>query len=234
MGILYIVATPLGNLKDITFRAVEILKEADLIVCEDTRQTIKLLNHYKIAKPLVSYFQHSKLSKIEYLFEQLALGKNLALVTDAGTPGISDPGNKLIEELLKLFPSTGSGNKISSLKIIPIPGPCAAIAALSTCGFMTDKFIFMGFPPHKKGRETFFKKMAVAEETVVFYESSHRIQKAMEQIKNLMPEAKIMVGRELTKMFETIYRGSAEEILKTLNSDKNNLRGEFVVVVNKI
>jgi len=227
MGILYIVATPLGNLKDITFRAVETLKGADLVVCEDTRQTIKLLNHYQIAKPLVSYFQHSKLSKIEYLFEQLALGKNLALVTDAGTPGISDPGNKLIEQLLIL-----ANDKL--LKIISIPGPCAAIAALSVSGFMTDKFIFMGFPPHKKGRETFFKKIAAAEETVVFYESSHRIQKAMEQIKNLMPEAKIMVGRELTKMFETTYRGSAEEILKTLNSDKNNLKGEFVVVVNKI
>lgn len=227
MGILYIIATPIGNLEDITLRALRILKEADLVVCEDTRQTVKLLNHYNLAKPLVSYFQHSRLSKIEYLFEQLASGKNLALVTDAGTPGISDPGNKLIEQLVAL-----AGDK--SLKIVPVPGPCAAIAALSVSGFMADKFVFMGFPPHKKGRETFFKKMAAAEETVVFYESSHRILKAMEQIKSLMPEAKIMVGREVTKMFETIYRGSAAEILKILNSDKNNLKGEFVVVINKL
>jgi len=227
MGILYIIATPLGNLKDITFRAIETLKEVDLVACEDTRQTIKLLNHYGISKPLTSYFQHSKLSKIEYLAEQLKLGKKIALVTDAGTPGISDPGNKLIEQLIIL--TAGE----SSLKIIPIPGPCAAIVALSICGFPTDKFIFMGFPPHKKGRETYFKEVAAAEETVVFYESTHRILKTLEQIKNLMPEAKLMIGRELTKMFETIYRGTAQEILDILNSDKNNQKGEFVVIVRK-
>lgn len=226
MGTLYIIATPLGNLKDITFRAIEALKEVDLVACEDTRQTVKLLNHYQIAKPLVSYFQHSKLSKIEYLAEQLAQGKNLALVTDAGTPGISDPGNKLIEELIRLT----SGQ----IKIVPIPGPCAAIAALSVSGFPTDKFVFMGFPPHKKGRDKYFKEIAQAEHTVVFYESTHRILKALEQLKTLMPERQIMVARELTKMFETIYRGSAEEILGILNGDKNNLKGEFVVVINKI
>jgi len=227
MGILYIIATPLGNLKDITFRAVEILKEVDLVACEDTRQTIKLLNHYGISKPLTSYFQHSKLSKIEYLAEQLKSGKNLALVTDAGTPGISDPGNKLVEQLIILIAGE------SSLKIIPIPGPCAAITALSVCGFPTDKFIFMGFPPHKKGRETYFKEVAAAEETVVFYESTHRILKTLEQIKNLMPEARLMIGRELTKMFETLYRGTAQEILDILNSDKNNQKGEFVVVIHR-
>ena len=251
MGILYIVATPLGNLGDITLRALETLKLVDLVVCEDTRQSVKLLNHYNIAKPLVSYFQHSKLSKIEYIAEQLADGKNIALVTDAGTPGISDPGNQLIEELIKLFPerseaeskdkhnaakfypSTGSGNKISPIKIVPIPGPCAAIAALSVCGFPTDKFVFMGFPPHKKGRETYFKKVAATDETIVLYESTHRILKAMEQLKILMPERPIMVAREITKMFESIYRGTAAEILEILNSDKNNLRGEFVIVVKK-
>ncbi|MBU2264856.1 rRNA small subunit methyltransferase 1, partial [Patescibacteria group bacterium] len=232
MGILYIVATPLGNLKDITERALETLRSVDLVVCEDTRQTIKLLNHYQIKKPLMSYFQHSKLSKIEYIARQLAEGKNLALVTDAGTPGISDPGNKLIEQLLlfergavgaesrtnnldfstcaspeALARRASSRNKLS-IKIVPIPGPCAAIAALSISGFPTDRFNFMGFPPHKKGRETYFKKVATADETVVFYESTHRILKTMEQLKILLPERQIMIGRELTKMFESVYRGT--------------------------
>lgn len=225
MGTLYIIATPLGNLGDITWRALETLKNVDLVACEDTRQTVKLLNHYQIARPLVSYFQHSKLSKIEYLADQLKLGKNIALVTDAGTPGISDPGGKLIEETLSLCPG---------LKIIPIPGPCAVIAALSISGFPTDKFIFMGFPPHKKGRDKYFKEIAGAEHTVVFYESTHRILKALEQLKILLPERQIMVARELTKMFETTYRGTAEEILKILESDKNNQKGEFVIVINKL
>jgi len=227
MGILYIIATPLGNLGDITLRALEILKSVDLVVCEDTRQSVKLLNHYSIARPLVSYFQHSKLSKIEYIAEQLARGKNIALVTDAGTPGISDPGGMLVSRLT----SEWAGEK--EIKIVPIPGPCAAIAALSICGFPTDKFNFMGFPPHKKGRETYFKKVAEADETVVFYESTHRILKAIEQLKLLMPERQIVVAREITKMFESIYRGTAEKILSILNGDKNNLKGEFVIVVKK-
>ena len=266
MGTLYIISTPLGNLGDITLRALEILKLVDLVACEDTRQTIKLLNHYQIAKPLVSYFQHSKLSKIEYLAEQLAGGKNIALVTDAGTPGISDPGGKLIEGLLRLLPSdegrlgwavqalrafrlergdekktnttlSQSTSQLSgrgeSMKIVPIPGPCAAIAALSVCGFPADRFVFMGFPPHKKGRETYFKKIAAAEETVVFYESTHRILKRLGQLAGVAPGRQIMVAREITKMFESIYRGTAEEILEILKSDKNNQKGEFVIVINK-
>lgn len=267
MGILYIVATPIGNLKDITARALEILKEVDLVVCEDTRQTVKLLNHYQIQKPLVSYFQHSKLSKVEYIVEQLAQGKKIALVTDAGTPGISDPGGKLIAWILQkyLLPSDeeragwgvdeesstssspayadasaggqsplqlrGRGN---ALRIIPIPGPNAAITALSVSGFPADKFIFLGFPPHKKGREKYFKEIAAAKYTVVFYESSHRILKTLKQLietRNLT-DKKIVVCRELTKMFESIYRGSAEEIIKILESDKNNLRGEFVIIIH--
>ncbi len=225
MGILYIIATPLGNLKDLSFRALESLKEVDLIACEDTRQTSKLLAHYEISKPLVSYFQHSKFSKIEWIFENLKEGKKVALVTDAGTPGISDPGGKLIEELLRL-----SGGR---LKIVPIPGPCAAIAALSISGFPTDKFLFLGFPPHKKGRETYFKEISQAEQTIVFYESAHRIIKALEKIKELMPEREVVVCRELTKMFESVYRGRAEEILNILNSDANNQKGEFVIVIKK-
>jgi len=228
MGILYIIATPIGNLGDITLRALEVLKSVDLVVCEDTRQTVKLLNHYQIKKPLVSYFQHSKLSKIEYIAEKLREGKNVALVTDAGTPGISDPGGILVSKLTSEYV-----NK-EEIKVVPIPGPCAAIAALSVSGFPTDKFVFMGFPPHKKGREKYFKEVASAEHTVVFYESTHRILKALEQIKSLIPERQIMVAREITKMFESIYRGTAGEVLEILNSDKDNFKGEFVVVINKI
>ena len=279
MATLYIIATPIGNLGDITFRALEILKGVDLVACEDTRQTLKLLNHYQISKPLVSYFQHSKLSKIEYIAGQLAEGKNIALVTDAGTPGISDPGGKLVRELSSLFPersiaeskgggsanfypSTSSGNKNLPLKIVPIPGPNAAIAALSVSGFPTDKFIFMGFPPHKKGRNKFFEEVARAEYVVVFYESTHRILKAMEQLSSSLrgaerrsnpadgskdsglprvsdarddkkSERQVVVCRELTKMFESVYRGTAEEILGRLNEDKNNQKGEFVVIIEK-
>lgn len=227
MGILYIVATPIGNLKDITLRAIETLKEVDLILCEDTRQTVKLLNHYSISKPLVSYFQHSKISKIDYIVDQLKKGKELALVTDSGTPGISDPGGKLVEIITTQLPSC---------QIIPIPGPSALIAALSISGFPTDKFIFMGFPPAKKGRQKFFKKVIEAEYTVVFYESPHRILKTLEQLKNTFhvpcSMLHVVVCRELTKKFETIYRGNVEEIITRLN-EKNQLKGEFVVMINK-
>ncbi|MDD2753203.1 MAG: 16S rRNA (cytidine(1402)-2'-O)-methyltransferase [Candidatus Portnoybacteria bacterium] len=225
MGTLYIIATPIGNLKDITLRALEVLKSVDLVACEDTRQTLKLLNHYQISKPLVSYFQHSKLSKIEYIAGQLAEGKNVALVTDAGTPGISDPGGKIIEHI------TNNMKQDAGIRIVPIPGPSAVMAALSISGFPTDKFIFMGFPPHKKGRNKFFEEVARAGYVVVFYESTHRILKAMEQLKGLAPERQIVAARELTKMFESVYRGTAGEILDKLNEDKNNLKGEFVIIV---
>jgi len=225
MSTFYVVSTPIGNLEDITFRALRILKEVDLIVCEDTRQTLKLLNHYNIKKPLVSYFQHSKLSKIDYIVGRLYQGKNLALVTDAGTPGISDPGGILVQNL--------TSGQVGKVKIVPIPGPNAAVAALSVSGFPADKFIFLGFPPHKKGRQKFFDEVTKAKYTVVFYESTHRILKTLNQLKEILRERKIVVCRELTKQFESIYRGSAEEILKILESDKNNLKGEFVVIVSK-
>ncbi len=227
-GILYIVATPIGNLKDTTLRAIETLKEVDLILCEDTRQTIKLLSHYEISKPLVSYFQHSKISKIDYIIEQLEKGKKMALVTDAGTPGISDPGGKLVEIIKTQLPSC---------EIIPIPGASALITALSISGFPADKFVFMGFPPHKKGREKFFRKIAEAEYPVVLYESVHRILKTLSELNRVLHASRFMshivVCRELTKKFETIYRGNPDEIINTLQSDKNNLKGEFVVVLWK-
>ncbi|MEK7657917.1 MAG: 16S rRNA (cytidine(1402)-2'-O)-methyltransferase [Patescibacteria group bacterium] len=221
MGILYVAATPLGNLKDITLRALETLKEADFIICEDTRQTIKLLNHYGISKPLIGYFQHSKFSKIEQILDLLKQGKTLVLVTDAGTPGISDPGGKLIETIISQLPE---------VSIIPIPGPSAVIAALSVSGFPADKFIFFGFPPHKKGRNKFFQKIVDAEYTAVFYESPHRILKTLRE---LQPTDKIVVCRELTKKFETIYRGDIEIILKLLTQDKNQQKGEFVIIIDK-
>lgn len=224
MGILYIIATPIGNLKDITIRALEILREADLIVCEDTRQTQKLLGHYEINKPLVSYFQHSKLSKAEYIFEQLAQGKKAALVTDAGTPGISDPAGKLIELV---------ANRLPLITITPIPGPNAAIAALSIAGFPADRFIFMGFPPHKKGRRKFFQEIAEAKQTVAFYESPHRLLKTLGQM-TAMPSLaarEIVICRELTKYFESIWRGPAAEALAFFQAARNRTKGEFVMVV---
>lgn len=225
MGILYIVATPIGNLKDITLRVLETLKEVDLILCEDTRQTIKLLSHYKISKPLVSYFQHSKISRIDYILNQLKQGKKLALVTDAGTPGISDPGNKLIEIIVKELPL---------VSIIPLPGASALTTALSISGFPADKFIFMGFPPAKKGREKFFKKITEAEYTVIFYESPHRILRTLKQLEGFLPNAEIVVCRELTKKFETIYRGTIQEIINQLSKDKNQSKGEFVIVIRDL
>jgi 16S rRNA (cytidine1402-2'-O)-methyltransferase len=235
---------------------LEILKEADIILCEDTRHTAKLLNYYGISKPLASYFQHSKLAKMEYIIEQLQRGKNLALVTDAGTPGISDPGGKLVELILKSsLPSdegrVGRGeDKINcnntspqsppqlrrgGAKIVPIPGACAVITALSVSGFPTDKFIFMGFPPHKKGREKFFKEVAEAKYTTAFYESVHRILKTLNQLIKTpnLTDRQIVVCRELTKMYESVYRGTAKEILDMLEKNKSRVKGEFVVVVNK-
>lgn len=222
---LYVVATPIGNLEDITLRTINILRSADFILAEDTRVTKVLLDKYDIQTRMINYHQHSGFQKIEYIIELLKEGKNLALVTDAGTPGINDPGNYLVMKALEALPD---------LKIVPIPGPNAAIAALSVSGFPTDKFAYLGFPPHKKGRQTFFKKIAEIEETVVFYESKYRIMKALEELKEFsdIGDRKMMVARELTKQFETIYRGTADEIMLKLNSNKDNLLGEFVVVIS--
>ena len=215
---LYIVATPIGNLSDISPRAVSVLSNVDLILAEDTRVTRTLLDHYNIKKDLLNYHQHSGQSVIEKIIRQLEAGKNIALVSDAGTPGINDPGNYLISQLLGAVPD---------LKVVPIPGPNAAIAALSICGFSTDRFVYLGFPPHKKGRQTFFKNIGDIKETVVLYESKHRILKALDQLAPL--NRPLVVCRELTKQFETTYRGSAEEILMKLKSSEP--LGEFVVVV---
>ena len=227
MPTLYIVATPIGNLEDITLRALRTLKEVNFIICEDTRVTSKLLARYEIQKPLVSYFQHSKLSRIDEIIARLVRGENAALVTDAGTPGISDPGGVLVNQIFK------SSNL--QINIVPIPGPCAAIAALSISGLPTDTFIFMGFPPHKKRRQTFWKKLAACEETVVFYESPYRIIKSLTELTNQLinqsPKCAIVVCRELTKMFESVYRGTIDNILELVQKDP--IKGEYAVVVGR-
>ncbi|MFH1537208.1 MAG: 16S rRNA (cytidine(1402)-2'-O)-methyltransferase [Patescibacteria group bacterium] len=218
MNKLYIVATPIGNLEDITFRAIRILKEVDLIACEDTRQTVKLLNKYEIKNKLVSYHQHSKVQKIDYLITQLTAGNSIALVSDAGTPGISDPGSKLISEAIN-----------NNIEVIPIPGPSALITALSGAGVDTSKFVYYGFMPHKKGRETLFKQIKKEEQTVVFYESCHRIIKTLESLKDCGKQ--IVIARELTKIYEEFLRGTALELIKILEKDKNKLKGEMVVII---
>ena len=214
---LYIIATPIGNLEDLSFRALRILKEVDLILCEDTRVTKKLLSRYEIFKPTISYHQHSNLTKNKYILEQLKQEKEIALVSDAGTPTISDPGAKLIEYLIKELPD---------LKIIPIPGPSALITALSISGFSADKFIFLGFPPIKKKRNKFFKELKDLKQVSVFYESPHRILKTLNELIDL--DRQIVVCRELTKKFETVYRGNINEIIEQVK-----VKGEFVIVINK-
>lgn len=251
-GKLYIVATPIGNLGDITLRALETLKAVDFILCEDTRVTKKLLDHYEINKSTISYHQHSPESKSREIIKLLSEGKNLALVTDAGTPGISDPGGILVSVIARSERSEGRGNpKVRSAKyvgsknegittvapsglprndnITPIPGACAAITALSISGFPTDKFTFLGFPPHKNKRQKFFKEAMAIENTVVFYESGHRIKKCLTELQGLLDSKRqLVVCRELTKKFETIYRGNIEEIINNMTDE----RGEFVVVIN--
>jgi len=224
---LYIVATPIGNLADITLRAVNTLSNADVILAEDTRVTRVtrvLLEHLNIRKELMVYHQHSGPKEIQKIIGILRAGRTVALVSDAGTPGVNDPGNYLLQEILRALPE---------VHIVPIPGPNAAVAALSVSGFPSDRFVFMGFPPHKKGRMTFFKDIGETEGTVVFYESKHRIAKALEQLRTVAAagDRPLMVARELTKQFETFYRGTAEHIAMELQKNKNNLLGEFVVVV---
>ncbi|HBK33667.1 TPA: 16S rRNA (cytidine(1402)-2'-O)-methyltransferase [Candidatus Uhrbacteria bacterium] len=220
-GRLYIVATPLGNLQDVSERAKTTLARAEKILCEDTRVTAHLLHAFDIHVPMVSYHQHSSMLREKEIVDWLRDGQTLALVTDAGTPGISDPGGKLIHTILQVVGS--------DVEIIPIPGPCAAITALSVSGFPTDHFLFLGFPPQKNGRKKYFEQIRVHSETVVCYESTHRVVKTLEQLKEILGDRSIMVARELTKMYETLYRGTAAHILEQLKHTSN--KGEFVIVI---
>lgn len=230
MPTLYIVATPIGNLEDITLRAIRVLKEVDLILCEDTRVTGKLLQKYGIKTPTVSYHSHSKLSKVEKIFSLFLEGKNLALVSDAGTPAISDPGVLLISQIREQA-SNVKGQQLN-VSIVPIPGPSAVIAALSVSGFPSSDFLFLGFLPHKKGRETLFKEIAESKRTVVFYESPHRIMKTLVSLDKALGKREIAIARELTKIHEEIVSGTPGELLVYLNNNKEKIRGEFVVMVS--
>ncbi|MFH1424017.1 MAG: 16S rRNA (cytidine(1402)-2'-O)-methyltransferase [Candidatus Nealsonbacteria bacterium] len=221
MGILYIVGTPIGNLKDISLRAIETLREVDLILCEDTRVTKILLDRYEIKTPTLSYHQHSQLKKTEEIIQFLKCGKKLALVSDAGTPGIADPGGKLVESVIKALGDT--------VKIVSVPGTNALIAAASISGFSVDRFVFLGFPPVKKKRKKFFEEAVSSKYPVVFFESKYRILKTLKELALLNSRLPLVVCRELTKKFETVYRGTVEDVLKQLEADK--ILGEFAVIV---
>ncbi len=223
MSKFYVVATPIGNMGDITLRAIETLKSVDLILCEDTRETKKILDKYGISKPTMSYHAQSKLSKADKIFELLEEGKNLALVSDAGTPGISDPGAMLISQI--------KTNLRDSVDVIPIPGPTALITALSASGLPIHEFTFLGFLPHKKGRETLFKEIASSKRTIVFYESPHRILKTLESLVKFCPDKKACIARELTKIYEEFKTGTPIEILEYYTKNQDKQRGEFTVIV---
>ena len=225
MSKFYVVATPIGNMRDMTFRAVETLKNVDLILCEDTRMTQKLLNKYEIKKPTMSYHAQSKLAKTDKIFEFLKEGKDLALVSDAGTPTISDPGAMLIAKIKEELQD--------EVQVIPIPGASAVIAALSAAGFPTHEFTFLGFLPHKKGRETLFKEITGSDRTMVFYESPHRILKTLESLNKFCPEKKVCIARELTKIYEEFKTGLPAELLEYLTKNPSKVRGEFTVLVSR-
>jgi 16S rRNA (cytidine1402-2'-O)-methyltransferase len=212
---LYIVATPIGNLSDVSQRSLDILKEVDIVLCEDTRVTSRLLNRYEIKKQMSSLHQHSTDEKIQKVLEEY---ENIAYVSDAGTPGISDPGNKLVQRAVEM-----------GIDVSPIPGPSAVISSLSVSGFPTDKFLFLGFMP-KRGKNKVFEIIKSSEYTVAFYESPHRILKTLEALVPFVADKKICVCRELTKKFESIYRGDINEVIKQVE-DKQ--KGEFVVIVSK-
>lgn len=218
---LSIVATPIGNLSDISFRAIETLKSVDIILAEDTRQTKKLLNHYSIEKKIVwSYHARSNENALQYILKYLEEGKTMALVSDAGTPAISDPGVKLVHEAKK-----------RNIQVSPIPGASAFVAALSASGFPSHHFEFLGFLPHKKGRQTILKNIAEKKYTIIFYESTHRIEKCVNQMNEFFPQKKICLARELTKIYEEFLIGSPQEILNIFEEFPEKKKGEFVVLV---
>lgn len=222
---LYIVSTPIGNLSDISIRALETLKTVDLILCEDTRVTSILLKSFNIQNQTECFNSKSSKTKIEKIIEQLKEGKKIALVCDAGTPGISDPGYMLVSQIRKLLPD---------LKIIPIPGASAFLATLSVSGFPISNFTFYGFIPHKKGRNKILEEICRSERTAIFYESSHRILKTLNQLSVLLKDSnkKIFIGREITKIYEEFFYGNANDALEYFISSPQKQRGEFVVALS--
>ena len=219
-GKVYLVSTPIGNLKDITFRAVETLKRVPLIAAEDTRHSKVLLSHYNISTPLISYFEHNKFSRIPKLMDHLKGGNDLAVITDAGTPGISDPAYRLVREAITL-----------SINIESIPGPSAFLAGLSSSGLPTDRFIFEGFLPPKKGRKKRMLSVENEEATLIYYESPNRLLRTLKQLKETLGDRPAVVARELTKLYEEIKRGTLSELYSYF--DKRKPKGECVILVGK-
>ena len=216
-GILYLVATPIGNLEDITFRAINILKEVDLIAAEDTRHTLKLLNHYEISKPLISYHRHNEEIKVEGLIEKLNEGQNIAVVSDAGTPAICDPGEVIVKEALK-----------ENIKVVPIPGACAFVNALVASGLDTKEFVFYGFLSiNKKLRKEKLEQIKKENKTIILYEAPHKLKNTLGDLEEILENRKIVIARELTKIHEEFIKGTAKEILEKYTEPK----GEHIILI---
>lgn len=219
LGKLYLVATPIGNLEDITLRAIRILKEVDIIVAEDTRQTLKLLNHLEISKPMISFHRHSTEERKKEIIDMLKEGKNIGLVSDAGTPVISDPGEEIVKKALE-----------EKIEMIPIPGACALIAALIATGIDAKEFCFLGFLPlNKKTRKEKLNEIKVSKITTILYEAPHKIIQTLKDLKEITKNRKIVLAREITKIHEEYIFGTAEELMQEMNNPK----GEFVIVIDK-
>ena len=217
-GKIYLVATPIGNLEDITFRAISILKYVDIIAAEDTRHTLKLLNYYEISKPLISYHRHNEDVKSDILIEKVLKGQNIAIVTDAGTPGISDPGEEIVKEAIK-----------NDIEIIPIPGACAFVNALIASGLNTKQFSFYGFlPMNKKLRKKAFENILKENKTIIIYEAPHKLQKTLQDILDNIGDINCVIAKELTKIHETFFRGKISELINNFESPK----GEYIILLD--
>ena len=219
-GILYVVATPIGNLGDLTLRAQEILRAVSLIACEDTRVTAKLLHHYAIATPTTSCHHHTSADKLRRIVDRIVSGESVAVVSDAGTPGMSDPGNALVAQAVA-----------EGVAVVPIPGASAVGAIVSVAGCDMQKFCFVGYPPHKKGRQTFFREVAAARVPTIYHDSVHRVVKNLHLVAQVRPGAHVIVGRELTKIHEQIMRAPVEEVIAFFTEHPDMVRGEFIIVV---
>ena len=218
-GNLYIIATPIGNLEDITLRAIRILKEVDLIAAEDTRHTLKLLNHLEISKSLISYHRHNEEIRTEELIKELKTGKNIGLVSDAGTPGICDPGEEIIKKCIE-----------ESIKVVPIPGACAMINALITSGISTKEFIFLGFLPlNKKSRKEKLEEIKNANKTIILYEAPHKLKNTLNDLSDILQSREVVLARELTKIHEEYIRGTVKELMEKTD----NLKGEMILIIEK-
>ena len=216
-GKIYLVATPIGNLEDITLRALRVLKEVDLIAAEDTRNTLKLLNHFEISKPLISYHRHNEEVKVDNLIEKAKQGQNIAVVSDAGTPGISDPGEVIVKEAIR-----------ENIEVIPIPGACAAINALIASGLDTTQFAFFGFLPlNKKLRKEKLEEIKNENKTVIIYEAPHKLTNTLQDLKQIVENRNIVLARELTKIHEEFIRGNIDEVI----SKTDNLKGEMIILI---